>query len=356
MNVTHDLYPNHYLVTHTVGPSQDGIRLDRFLKERYRRRSREKIQESIAQGIISIKRAITAHAAPGKAKPSSPLLSGDQVLVLTERKAEPDVCFDYRVLYEDEYIFVIDKPTNLPVHPAGRYFFNTLIVHLRTQGFTLPLAHEREYFLAHRIDRETSGVLVLTKDKDACTHIIGQFAKRITKKTYLAVAHGHAPEIFTVAEPMGRAKNSRIRLKMDVVPVEEGGQTAHTDFRCLQHFKDARGREFSLLECSPRTGRQHQIRLHLLCAGHPIVGDKLYGVDESQSIRFFEKGEGRESDEPAGGIEFYRNIPAELWDQLILPRHALHAAKLAFEHPKTGKWLEFTSPLPTDLAAFISNG
>ncbi|MEN9722243.1 MAG: hypothetical protein RJB38_229, partial [Pseudomonadota bacterium] len=330
---THHVTLEHYLVTHNVGPNQSGIRLDHFLKERYRRRSRESIQRAIDDGEITIERTQGRHVSVGRLKPSTALLAGDEVRVLTERKPEPEVDFNYRVIFEDDELFVIDKPPNLPVHPAGRYYFNTLLVHLKTRGFQDPLRSEREYFLAHRIDKETSGILVLAKTKEVCAGLTAQFAARKTHKRYLAVVRGIPTEKFTVNAPLARAPGSKIELKMAVVPEAHGGLNALTDFRRLETAG-----EFALLECFPKTGRQHQIRVHLDHVGHPLVGDKLYGMPEEDALAFFER----------------EHLTPERWARLLHPRHALHAAGLAFEHPNTKKWLEFESPLPTDLRNFLS--
>ena len=324
------LSEDEYLVTHYV--DQSGIRLDAFLKERYRKRSREVLKRAIDEGAITIRRTQGPHLSVGKLKPSLQLIAGDEVLVLSERKPEPEVCFDYKVLFEDETLLVIDKPANLPVHPAGRYFFNTLLVHLRTHGYKDPLKAEREYFLAHRIDKETSGVLVLTKDRDVCAHIVKQFADRTTSKRYLAVVRGIPPEEFTVDAPLMRNTHSEIELKMVVGPESAGGMPSLTSFKRLEVHGD-----FALVECFPKTGRQHQIRVHLEHAGHPIVGDKLYGMPEEEALRYFER----------------KHISAEAQARLLLPRHALHATALCIQHPITGKDLEFTSPLPQDLRRFL---
>src|SRR4051794_20333324 len=113
MNITETLTSNHYLVTHLVGPNQHGIRLDSFLKTRYRKRSREQIKRAIGSGAITVKRNQSPHLTWGQTKPSSQLVPGDQVWVMTERKVEPEVCFDYRILFEDEDLFVISKPPHL---------------------------------------------------------------------------------------------------------------------------------------------------------------------------------------------------------------------------------------------------
>ena len=331
-NISHELTANHYLVTHDVGPNQNGVRLDNFLKDRYRRRSREQIKKAIDSGAITIRRAQSPHLTVGKLKPSYQLIPGDAVLVMSERKPEPDVCFDYKVIYEDDVLFVINKPANLPVHPSGRYFFNTLLTHLQTQNGRSPEEDDQLYYLVHRIDKETSGVLVLTKDKVACANLTKQFALRSTEKRYLAIVHGIPPETFEVDLAMNRHTNSMITLKMFPVLEADGGQPAQTSFRRLEVAG-----AYSLVECYPKTGRQHQIRVHLESAGFPIVGDKLYGMPESEALKFYEGS---------------RLTPeAEL--RLILPRHALHAAGIHFNHPSTGKRMEIRSDLPQDLRDFL---
>ena len=215
------LSEDKYLVTHYV--SQTGIRLDAFLKDRYRKRSREVLKRAIDEGHIFLRREQSPHLTSGRLKASTHLIEGDEVQVLSERHPEPEVSFDYKILFEDEVLLVINKPANLPVHPAGRYFFNTLLIHLRTHGHKDPLKAEREYFLAHRIDKETSGVLILTKDREVCAHLVRQFSERSTEKHYLAIVHGTPPEEFEIDAALRRTTHSQIELKMMVAPEEEGG-------------------------------------------------------------------------------------------------------------------------------------
>ncbi len=325
---------DHYIVTHDVGPGDHGARLDRFLKDRLRKRSRAAIQESIDRGVITIQREPGHHFQLGKIKASQQLLTGDQVLVLSARKPEPPVDFNYQILHEDESLFIINKPGNLPVHPAGRYFFNSLLVHLRTHGHQTPLKANREYFLVHRIDRETSGVLVLTKTRVSAAHLTKQFADRVTDKYYLAVVHGAPQQEFEVAAPMRRSTTSRIELKMEIAPSDDApnAQTALTRFKLLE-----RAGPYSLLACYPKTGRQHQIRVHLNHVGHPIVGDKLYGMSESDAYRYFES----------------KFLSDEAKERLLLPRHGLHAAGIRFKHPDTDLLMEYATPPPPDLRHFL---
>ena len=332
-SITRELTSNTYLVRYSVGATQNGLRLDHFLMEHYRRRSREAMKRAIESGAITINRGQSPHLHLGKLKPSTQLLDGDEVLVLSERRPEPPVNFDYRLIYEDEVLFVIEKPANLPVHPSGRFFFNTLLIHLKTQGHTNPVLNAEElYFLAHRIDKETSGILVLAKNSEACAHIVAQFAARKTEKAYFAIVKGHTPEKFEVSEPLARSRRSKIGLKMECTTLEEGGATAHTAFERLEIAGD-----FSLVKCYPKTGRQHQIRVHLEKAGHPIVGDKLYGVDEEFALLFYER----------------ERLTPEAEAKLLIPRHALHSCHLSFTHPTTGKKMAFDCALPADLQAFF---
>ncbi len=352
---TSTLTADQYLVIHSVGPNQQGIRLDLFLKERYPKRSRVQLQEAIESGVVSIRRAPGNHLMVGQQpKPSSPLSPGDEIGVLTERKTEPEVNFQYHVIFEDEFILVIDKPPCLPVHPAGRYFFNTLLIHLKTAGHQKPLkldfgdveesnilkgsrhSHQKDpnkdFFCVHRIDKETSGVLVVAKTKAACIHLTRQFAERQPEKKYWAIVKGICPETFHIDLSLKRSQTSLIRLKMTTASVDEGGQWAYTSFKRLQVLDG-----FSWIECMPKTGRQHQIRVHLEAAGYPLVGDKLYGWPEQEALQFYES----------------RYLSAESEAKLLLPRHALHAAEICFIHPVSEKKVCFSAPLPEDLKNFL---
>ena len=407
-DTTKTLSGEQYLVTHSVGPNQAGIRLDRFLMERYRRRSREQLKKAIDSGSITIQRHGPRHAL-GKMKPSFALQAGDIVQVLSIRRPEPAVNFDYKILFEDEDILVISKPPNLPVHPAGRFFFNTLLVHLKTQGFKTDLESERKFFLVHRIDKETSGVLLLAKTKYACNQLTSQFRNRETEKYYLAIVRGVPKENqFDVDAPIGKIPGSRIGLKMYSVPLEKGGLPSLTHFELVESRTATTGllsgNTYSLLACFPRTGRQHQIRAHAEIAGVPLVGDKIYGMNDDEVLtlldghrddersevspepmeeelgesdeeeyatdlsfedQFFEEAnktketnqEANREEQPfevtGPTLNYTTALYPELQARLILPRHALHAAGLRFKHPTTGKDMVFESGLPDDLKAFF---
>jgi len=381
-DTTKTLTGNQYRVTHSVGPNQSGIRLDRFLMDRYTRRSREKLKRIIDSGAIRVIRENAHFQAVGKLKASFSLQAGDIVEVISTKRPEPEVCFDYRILYEDQDILVLDKPPNLPVHPAGRFFFNTLLIHLKTRGFKTDLNSERNFFLVHRIDKETSGVLLLAKTKEACNALTLQFRNRETQKYYLALAYG-IPKIpsFTIDAPIGKPPKGKIGIKMVPLSLETGGLASETLFEFVESrtARPGSGFEgtFSLLACFPRTGRQHQIRVHAEIAGHPLVGDKVYGLTDEEALALLDgsremelateddANDGGETDssdqidlvedsDPAAGASPHANPRyREVSSKLLLKRHALHAAGLRFRHPTTGQEMCFETPLPQDLRSFF---
>ena len=370
--VVKSLIGNQYLVKYSVGHTQAGIRLDRFLMARYRKRSREQLKKAIDSGAITISREGGKHLSLGKIKPSIALQQGDVVHVVSRRAKEPEVNFDYKVLFEDDAILVINKPPNLPVHPAGRFFFNTLIVHLKTKGYTNESESTNDFYLVHRIDKETSGVLLLAKTKEACNTLTAQFRNRETDKYYLAIARGiPTKDQFDVDASIGKNPESPIGLKMYSRPEAMGGLTALTHFEKIETRED-----YTLLACFPRTGRQHQIRVHADIAGLPLVGDKLYGMSEKdclvmldhhRDLRLEEMSEEVNEDSSDEGSEDLELVEEgedtadkpvnlryqQIVNSLIIPRHALHAAGLRFKHPTTGKEMVFESRLPDDLREFF---
>jgi 23S rRNA pseudouridine1911/1915/1917 synthase len=366
-DVTKTLTGNTYLVKYTVGHQQAGTRLDRFLMVRYKKRSREQIKKAIDTGAITIQRP--GYMNLGKMKPSMPLKKGDVVHVLSTKSKEPEVNFDYKTLYEDDAILVLHKPPNLPVHPAGKFFFNTLLVHLKTRGFTNENNGDKDYYLVHRIDKETSGVLLLAKTREACNHLTTQFRDRETDKYYLAIVKGSPKQSsFDVDVAIGKIPGSPIGLKMYAIPEEQGGLSALTHFETIE----TRG-NYTLLACFPRTGRQHQIRVHANHAGLPLVGDKLYGMPEKDCLvlldyhtdlrEFISEEEATAIDEELEMTEVPETTDAlpksaeylEIESRLLLPRHALHAAGLRFKHPITNAEMVFESGLPDDLRAFFES-
>jgi RluA family pseudouridine synthase len=310
------------------------MRLDKFLKEKYRKLSREYLQRGIKDGAITLNHKAT--------KPAALLRLHDKVYVMSKNRGkEPEVDFNYDVLFEDDTVVVVNKPGNLPVHPTGRYFFNTLLTQLRVENGN-EVDQEKEFYIVHRLDRETSGVLVIGKNPAAAASLVTQFEKRATAKEYLAIVKGVVEKDSQVIDaPLGSDTRSEIRIKMGVVEMGADGEPlylpksevlpASTQVEVVERFAN-----YTLVRCRPHTGRQHQIRVHLWHIGHPIVGDKLYG----QNAEFFL----RAINEP---------LSVEVEPGISLRRHALHAYKLGFAHPVTREAMEFTSPLPKELDDFL---
>ena len=305
--------PGAIVLTFTVAPEHAGLRLDRFLQRKIPRLSRTR-----ANRIV---RAAAYREDGTLRRPSERVRSGEVVMIVRERFREPDTPTSFGVLLEDELVVVVDKPAGLPVHPSATYHRNTLTYLLRQRY------PERTPHLCHRLDRETSGVVVCARSKDAERALKRSFERREVDKSYLAIVRG-APEAAEglIELPIGRP-DTGLHLLMTV---REDGAPARTRYR----VREARG-ELALLELSPLTGRQHQLRVHLAAIGHPIVGDKLYG--------------------PEGAAPFLELIDTgatpELMARLGHHRHALHAHRLRVAHPGGGGRIEIEAPLPPDLAA-----
>jgi 23S rRNA pseudouridine1911/1915/1917 synthase len=265
--------------------------------------SRSHLQGLIDQGHVSIDGAVVTAAARR-------LRAGQHVLVTLVPTAQalafrPET-MRLAVVHEDDQLLVVDKPAGLVVHPAAGNWSGTLLNGL--------LAHHRAAALlpragiVHRLDKDTSGLMVVAKTLPAMTLLVRAIAAREVQRIYLALAHGVPSwRQLRIDAPIGRDPTARVRMA-----VVDGGKPARTDVECLQ-----RGAEACALRCVLHTGRTHQIRVHLASRGHPLVGDILYG--------------GR----PAFGLQ----------------RQALHATRLSFAHPSDGRMVAFESPLPPDLQA-----
>jgi len=229
-----------------------------------------------------------------------------------EISPEPRTPLNIDIVYEDEWLAVVDKPAGLVVHPAAGHRGDTLVDALLARGTTWSLLGGAERAgIVHRLDRDTSGLLVVAKTEAAHRALAEQLRKRTLGRTYWAMVHGGFREDSgTIEAPIGR--DPRDRKKMAVV---DGGREAVTDFRVVERLGDA-----SVLEVTLRTGRTHQIRVHLAYIGHPVLGDAVYGRAERR-----------------------------------LGRPALHAIGLSFAHPGDGGMRAYESPIPPDLLAFRDN-
>jgi len=298
-----------------VPPECDGWRLDHFLKQRIRRLSRTKIRT-----IIDSQVRLGDGRAP---RPAMAVHQGDTIRIDRPAPIEPEVPREFGILAEDEYFIAIDKPAGLPMHTTAKFWKNTLVALLRERY------PDERLQICHRIDRETSGVLLIARDAGAASFLKRAFASRAVKKIYLALVHGvPEPPVGVIDAPM-RLLDTRTRIKMGVT---DDGLPAVTRYRVEQAFA-----HHALVEAAPETGRQHQIRVHLAHLGHPIVGDKLYGAGEQAFMDYCDTG-----------------LTPELLARFDgLPRHALHAARLTFPHPKTREPVTVKSPLPADLVAYL---
>jgi len=294
-----------------------------YLAKRFAYHSEAEWQERIQAGKV----VVNGHAA----SEGQPLRAGDEVAYTTSSWEEPAVNPHYRIIYEDDALLAVSKPAPLPVHAIGAYFQNTLMSLLRKERL-----EAQDYHLAHRLDSETSGVLLLAKNKTALTSLVRQWEKGTVQKTYRAIVFGAFPEGETrVDAPIQDARGGVIRMKGGVDLAK--GKPSITLFKLIQMKVQSRGegQTVSLVEIKPLTGRTHQIRVHLEHLGFPIVGDKLYSGGDEVFLHFYE-----------------HDFDEWVRSRVLLPRTALHAFKLELSHPTTGKPLVLEAPFPPDLQEF----
>jgi len=257
-----------------------------------------------------------------KLKWSHRLKAGEIIQVPSREHPEPQVEVAYRILHQDDWILAVDKGPGAPVHPVRSFRTRTVLTRLRED------LKEPGLKPAHRLDRETSGVLVFARKKRALTALMNQFRDGRVSKRYLAIVRG-VPDFDkqTVDLPLGRDPDFPVRCRMRA----GSGRPAQTEFVVLQRLE---GR--ALVSAVPHTGRQHQIRVHLAALGHPVLGDKLY------------QEEGRPYLAMIGD-----RLDRETIERLGHHRHALHAESLQIQHPATGKQLRIRADLPEDLESLL---
>ena len=291
--------------------SDAGKRLDHFLQDKLREYSRSRLQDWIKQGLVVVDGTPCA-------KPSSELRGGEVIEVepvaRVPLKALPED-LPVEILYEDDDLLAVNKPSGLVVHAGAGRHDGTLVNRLVHRFGTLSnVGGELRPGIVHRLDRETSGVLLVAKTDTAHRHLSAQFAKRTTEKKYLALVHGLvAQETGRITAPISRDMIRRTRMTTK----NTNGRASLTDYRVLQRFKE---RKLTYLEVRIGTGRTHQIRVHMSSIGHPVYGDKLYGAPA-----------------PPEGFE----------------RFFLHAWRIGFEQPTTGERIEVEAPLPGDLQTVL---
>ncbi|MFK8001512.1 MAG: RluA family pseudouridine synthase [Polyangiales bacterium] len=308
--------PDSIVMQFSVAREHAGMRLDRFIQNRIPRLSRTRANRVVKTC------AFRADGTPRR--PSQRVKAGEVVWIVRPPMDEPKVPLYFGVIHDDGQVLVIDKPPGLPMHPTATYYKHTLSFLLLTE-----YPHRSPQF-AHRLDRETSGLVICGWDRDAEIVLKKQFERRNVQKTYLAIVEG------VMEEDEGMMVQS-------MAPVEEGlhimMELREDGLKAQTHYV-VRGRAESstLVELHPRTGRQHQLRVHLAGIGHPIVGDKLYG--------------------PGGPETFLQAIGGdrsqELLERLGHPRQALHAHRLSIGHP-AGHEVEYEAPLSADLVQLWEN-
>ena len=298
-----------------MAPEHAGQRLDRFIQHRIPRLSRTRAQEVVKS---------CAYRPDGRRRRASERVRAGEVVILVRPAfEEPIVPLYFDVVHQDDAILALDKPSGLPVHPSASYHKNTLTYLLRQRyGSDAPQ-------IAHRLDRETSGLLLCGRTLDAERALKMDFENRRVSKRYLAIVRGVMPEDSGRIElPMDRAKEG-LHILMEVT--EEGaGYPCATRYRVLARRDDA-----TLVALAPESGRQHQLRVHLAALGFPIIGDKLYGPEGVQTfLDYIESG-----------------MTDALRARLGHDRQALHAFELEFRHPSTGEPARLRAPLSADLVA-----
>jgi 23S rRNA pseudouridine1911/1915/1917 synthase len=297
-------------VTRRVPEALAGLRLDQALARMFPEHSRNRLQKWLREGHVSLDSR--------SAKPKQKIWGGERIDIRSQPEPSETAHRPERmalnIIYEDDEVLVINKPAGLVVHPGSGNWKGTLLnalLHHSPQLAAIPRAG-----IVHRLDKDTSGLLVVAKTLPAQTELVRQLQKRTVKREYLALVHGAVRAGGEVSAPVGR--DPRNRTRMAVVPA---GRSARTRYRVAKRFAGV-----SLLECSLDTGRTHQIRVHMQSLGHPLVGDPVY------------RGGRRSATERAS-----------------LNRQALHAARLEFSHPVSGARRRFEAPLPEDFRALLAS-
>lgn len=298
--------------TFTVPEDSEEVRLDRFLVAVLAGYSRSQIQRLIKEGCVQV--------AGRPARANQPVRIGQSVSVDILRPIDPTPrpeALPLPLLYQDPDIIVVDKPAGMVVHPAAGHASGTLVNALLHHIDDLSgIGGEKRPGIVHRLDRGTSGLMVVAKHDAAHEELGRQFRDREVEKEYVALVWGEVMAGRRIDAPIGRDPVNRKKMSARARRSRE----AVTRIVRAEHL----GQAFTLAVVAIHTGRTHQIRVHLSAIGHPIVGDPLYG-----------------------GV--HRRVPADLRAVTHLDRPFLHAGRLAFKHPIDGRWLEFSSPLPEDL-------
>jgi len=312
----------------TTDKRQEPLRIDKFLMNRIEGATRNKIQQAIEEGFIIVNNE--------KVKPNYRIKAQDEIIVYETRRPESSQIIaepmPLNIVYEDEAIIIINKPHGMVVHPGcGNYtgtLINGVLYHMQQQQ--LDTENLTRVGLVHRIDKDTSGLIVIAKTETAMSFIAAQFKKHTVHRRYIALAWGDFDDDEgTVEAHIGR--NLRFRKIMDAFPDGEHGKEAITHYKVLERFNYV-----TLLELRLETGRTHQIRVHMKYIGHPLFNDATYGGDRIVKGTIYAK---------------YKQFVDNCFE--LLPRHALHAKELGFVHPVSKEWIQFNSEIPVDMESVI---
>ena len=307
-------------------PGQSPLRVDKFLMSRIENVTRSKIQQAAKEGSIYVNDLIVKSNYKVKGRDKIKVLFAHppyENLLVAE-----DITLD--IVYEDDVLVVVNKAAGLVVHPGHGNYSGTLLNGLLHHFKQLPKNSNNRPGLVHRIDKDTSGLLVVAKTEQAMTHLSKQFFDKTSERKYLALVWGDVKEDKgTIEGAIGR--HPKNRLQMTVFEDNSEGKEAITHFKVLERFGYV-----TLIECQLETGRTHQIRAHLKFIGHTLFNDKRYGGEKILKGTSFTK---------------YRQFVDNCFK--LLPRQALHAKTLGFIHPETGEKMQYDSPIPDDFNSAI---
>jgi 23S rRNA pseudouridine1911/1915/1917 synthase len=296
--------------------SEGGQRLDKYVAQSVSDLSRSRAQKLIEEGLVTVNGGIV--------KPSYRVEIGDLVVVRIPPPEPVEVkpeAIPVDIVYEDEDIIVVNKPAGMVVHPAYGHRTGTLVNAVLAHCPNLAGAEsDLRPGIVHRLDKDTSGLIIVAKHDSARQHLQRQFKRREVRKVYMALVEGRLePARGVIEAPIGRDKKRRKRMA-----VVEGGREARTEYRVVEYFDDKAGkgsRSYTLVEAEPKTGRTHQVRVHFASIGHPVAGDLVYGFRKQR----------------LSGLR----------------RQFLHAGTLGFRLPSSNEYIELTAELPDDLRAVL---
>lgn len=318
-----ELFEHHKVI---ASKGQEPLRVDKFLMNFIENATRNKIQQAAKDGNVWVNGAIV--------KSNYKVKAGDEIRVMFEHPPHEfllipeDIPLD--IVYEDEVLLVVNKPAGMVVHPGHGNYSGTLINALIFHTDNLPANSNERPGLVHRIDKDTSGLLVVAKTEAAMTHLSKQFFDKTSEREYIALVWGNVTEDEgTVIGHVGR--HPKNRLQMHVFPDGEEGKDAVTHYKVLERLGYV-----TLVACQLETGRTHQIRVHMKHIGHTLFNDARYGGERILKGTTFTK---------------YKQFVDNAFK--ILPRQALHAKTLGFVHPVTGKSMQFDSDIPEDMQQCI---